>query len=94
MQQLAFRRDVNVRQEEAGEVASSSGVRNSSVFMGISGTGISGSTKARTFTYFELVEATNNFRSGFLGEGGFGKVYKGKLIDTSEVSLLILIIED
>ncbi|CAO2840055.1 unnamed protein product [Amaranthus hypochondriacus] len=85
MQQLAFRRDVNVRQEEAGEVASSSGVRNSSVFMGISGTGISGSTKARTFTYFELVEATNNFRSGFLGEGGFGKVYKGKLIDTSEV---------
>ncbi|XP_020223652.1 probable serine/threonine-protein kinase PBL5 [Cajanus cajan] len=34
--------------------------------------------KARTFTFDELVVATGNFRANcFLGEGGFGKVYKG-----------------
>ncbi|KAI9071522.1 hypothetical protein K1719_046501 [Acacia pycnantha] len=39
----------------------------------------SGST-AQTFTFDELAEATGNFRSDcFLGEGGFGKVYKGHL---------------
>ncbi|XP_028757032.1 probable serine/threonine-protein kinase PBL5 [Neltuma alba] len=39
----------------------------------------SGST-AQTFTFDELAAATGNFRSDcFLGEGGFGKVYKGHL---------------
>lgn len=33
---------------------------------------------AQTFTFEELATATGNFRSDcFLGEGGFGKVYKG-----------------
>lgn len=54
--------------------------------------GETSSSKARTFTYQELVDATDNFRSDcFLGEGGFGKVYKGQLTDTSEVALLFLI---
>lgn len=34
--------------------------------------------RAQTFTFDELATATGNFRSDcFLGEGGFGKVYKG-----------------
>ncbi|KAI3682419.1 hypothetical protein L1987_82391 [Smallanthus sonchifolius] len=42
--------------------------------------------KARTFTYAELVNATDNFKAAyFLGEGGFGKVYKGKLQDSDEI---------
>ena len=37
-------------------------------------------SQARTFTFDELSAATGNFRSDcFLGEGGFGKVYKGNL---------------
>lgn len=35
---------------------------------------------AQTFTFRELAAATNNFRpESFLGEGGFGRVYKGRL---------------
>ncbi|KAM3406775.1 hypothetical protein ACQJBY_000688 [Aegilops geniculata] len=35
---------------------------------------------ARAFTYRELATATKNFRSDYLlGEGGFGRVYKGRL---------------
>ncbi|KAL3500980.1 hypothetical protein ACH5RR_035429 [Cinchona calisaya] len=35
---------------------------------------------AQTFTFRELAAATNNFRQeSFLGEGGFGCVYKGRL---------------
>ncbi|KAJ6964210.1 serine/threonine-protein kinase PBL5 [Populus alba x Populus x berolinensis] len=41
---------------------------------------------AQTFTFEELVAATDNFRSDcFLGEGGFGKVYKGYLEKISQV---------
>ncbi|XP_059429731.1 probable serine/threonine-protein kinase PBL5 isoform X2 [Corylus avellana] len=36
--------------------------------------------RAQSLTFDELAEATDNFRSDcFLGEGGFGKVYKGHL---------------
>ncbi|XP_059626706.1 probable serine/threonine-protein kinase PBL7 [Cornus florida] len=42
--------------------------------------------KAKTFTFNQLVAATENFKSNyFLGEGGFGKVYKGILEDTGEI---------
>uniref|UniRef100_A0A5B7A2U6 Protein kinase domain-containing protein n=1 Tax=Davidia involucrata TaxID=16924 RepID=A0A5B7A2U6_DAVIN len=42
--------------------------------------------KSKTFTFNQLVAATENFKSDyFLGEGGFGKVYKGKLEDTGQV---------
>ncbi|XP_021835455.1 probable serine/threonine-protein kinase PBL7 isoform X2 [Spinacia oleracea] len=42
--------------------------------------------KARVFNYRELATATRNFHPDtFLGEGGFGSVYKGNLTGTSEV---------
>ncbi|XP_010521798.1 PREDICTED: probable serine/threonine-protein kinase RLCKVII [Tarenaya hassleriana] len=42
--------------------------------------------KAQTFTFEELASATGNFRSDcFLGEGGFGKVYKGFLEKINQV---------
>lgn len=41
---------------------------------------------ARIFNYRELATATRNFHPDtFLGEGGFGSVYKGKLLGTNEV---------
>ncbi|XWS74223.1 hypothetical protein CRYUN_Cryun02cG0197400 [Craigia yunnanensis] len=41
---------------------------------------------AQSFTFDELAAATGNFRSDcFLGEGGFGKVYKGFLEKTNQV---------
>lgn len=48
---------------------------------------INGVNKARAFKFSELVAATENFKAAnFLGEGGFGKVYKGHLADTGQVS--------
>ncbi|XP_075673784.1 putative serine/threonine-protein kinase PBL7 [Castanea sativa] len=42
--------------------------------------------KPPTYTYRELATATNNFREeSFIGEGGFGIVYKGKLGRTGQV---------
>ncbi|BFG34286.1 hypothetical protein CerSpe_205610 [Prunus speciosa] len=42
--------------------------------------------RAQTFTFDELAAATGNFRSDcFLGEGGFGKVYKGHLEKINQV---------
>ncbi|PWA85351.1 protein kinase superfamily protein [Artemisia annua] len=46
----------------------------------------SNKSKARTFTFAQMVSATQNFKAGyFLGEGGFGKVYKGILEDSDQV---------
>lgn len=43
--------------------------------------------KARKFALVDLVAATENFKEEFfLGEGGFGRVYKGHLKDSGEVS--------
>lgn len=42
---------------------------------------------AQTFTFRELAAATKNFRQDcLLGEGGFGRVYKGRL-ENGQVSL-------
>lgn len=44
------------------------------------------SDKARIFTFRELATATKNFRDEtFIGQGGFGTVYKGKLDNMSQV---------
>ncbi|KAJ7945591.1 Kinase family protein [Quillaja saponaria] len=41
---------------------------------------------AQTFTFRELANATKNFRpESFIGEGGFGRVYKGRLESTGQV---------
>ncbi|XXG54209.1 hypothetical protein AAC387_Pa03g2153 [Persea americana] len=41
---------------------------------------------AQTFTFRELAAATNNFKQEcLLGEGGFGRVYKGRLESTGQV---------
>jgi hypothetical protein len=40
---------------------------------------------AQTFTFRELAAATKNFRpESLLGEGGFGRVYKGRLENTGQ----------
>lgn len=45
-----------------------------------------GNLAAQTFTFRELASATKNFRSeSLLGEGGFGRVYKGRL-ETGQVT--------
>ncbi|KAM2840983.1 hypothetical protein PS2_029305 [Malus domestica] len=42
--------------------------------------------RAQTFTFAELAASTGNFRSDcFVGEGGFGKVYKGQLEKINQV---------
>lgn len=41
---------------------------------------------AHTFTFRELAAVTKNFRADcLLGEGGFGRVYKGRLESTNQV---------
>lgn len=41
---------------------------------------------SRVFTFSELVDATNSFSlENMLGEGGFGRVYRGYIRDTMEV---------
>lgn len=48
--------------------------------------GKNGGKRAQTLTFDELADATDNFRSDcFLGEGGFGKVYKGHLAKINQV---------
>ncbi|XP_011091446.1 receptor-like serine/threonine-protein kinase ALE2 isoform X2 [Sesamum indicum] len=45
-------------------------------------------TSTRFLTYEELKEATNNFEPGsILGEGGFGRVFKGVLSDGTAVAI-------
>ncbi|WCJ38810.1 Protein kinase superfamily protein [Euphorbia peplus] len=48
--------------------------------------GPGGKIAAQTFTFRELAAATKNFRPEcFIGEGGFGRVYKGRLESTGQV---------
>lgn len=48
---------------------------------------------AQTFTFRELAAATKNFRPEcLLGEGGFGRVYKGKLENTGQASECMLVV--
>ncbi|KAK9725596.1 hypothetical protein RND81_05G156000 [Saponaria officinalis] len=52
----------------------------------VSNNGSTGHIAAQTFTFRELASATNNFRpESLIGEGGFGRVYKGRLESTGQV---------
>ncbi|XP_035547836.1 putative leucine-rich repeat receptor-like serine/threonine-protein kinase At2g19230 [Juglans regia] len=46
-------------------------------------------SKNRQFSYSEVVNITNNFRT-IIGEGGFGNVYLGKLEDDIQVAVKLL----
>ncbi|RXI03545.1 hypothetical protein DVH24_004197 [Malus domestica] len=49
-----------------------------------------GNITAQIFTYRELCVATNNFHpDNLLGEGGFGRVYKGKFEGTEQVVVAV-----
>ena len=41
------------------------------------------------YSYSEVVSITNNFKT-IIGEGGFGKVYLGKLKDETKVAVKLL----
>lgn len=48
-----------------------------------------GNITSKIFTYHELCVATQNFHpSNMIGEGGFGRVYKGHIKGTDQVLLL------
>ncbi|XVF46422.1 hypothetical protein PTKIN_Ptkin03bG0025300 [Pterospermum kingtungense] len=60
-------------------------VKNLNLNDGVSEDGRAGK-RAQQFTFEDVAAATGNFRSDcFLGEGGFGKVYKGFLEKTNQV---------
>nr|POF18789.1 putative leucine-rich repeat receptor-like serine/threonine-protein kinase [Quercus suber] len=46
-------------------------------------------SKNRRYSYSEVVSITNNFKT-IIGEGGFGKVYLGKLKDETQVAVKLL----
>ncbi|KAM1209529.1 hypothetical protein ACFX2J_015051 [Malus domestica] len=53
--------------------------------------GIQGLPVCRTFSLEELMEATKNFNSSaFLGEGSYGKLYKGRLYNGTQVAIRCL----
>lgn len=47
----------------------------------------------QVYTFRELAAATQNFHPNLLvGEGGFGRVYKGQITRTNEVLILSLLL--
>lgn len=76
-----------VKNEDA-KVANRSMSKKDGGYSNISPTdGKTGGAKAQRFKFDQLIAATEDFKEDyFLGEGGFGKVYKGHLEDTGEVS--------
>lgn len=73
------KRDLDVKNEVVSKDDQLSlDVKNLNMKEEVSKDGETDGRRAQTFTFEELAAATGNFRSDcFLGEGGFGKVYKG-----------------
>uniref|UniRef100_A0A9I9DXH0 Protein kinase domain-containing protein n=1 Tax=Cucumis melo TaxID=3656 RepID=A0A9I9DXH0_CUCME len=79
--EVKVRRELKVKtREEAKEVVCENDHRlGSNINKGVCSEA-KAKEEVKTFTFHELAEATGNFKSDcFLGEGGFGKVYKGHL---------------
>jgi len=48
-----------------------------------------GNITSQTFPYHELCVATGNFNpENMIGEGGFGRVYKGRIKNINQVALI------
>ncbi|XP_019059707.1 PREDICTED: serine/threonine-protein kinase CDL1-like isoform X2 [Tarenaya hassleriana] len=72
--------DLKLNRKASDRGVSASGDKNASKSRG------SDRITAQTFTFSELAAATRNFRKEcLLGEGGFGRVYKGHLQSSSQV---------
>jgi len=70
------------REDDSKHYQHSLGVKNLNLKGGVSTDG----KAAKTFTFDELAAATGNFRSDyFVGEGGYGKVYKGYIEKINQV---------
>ncbi|RHN41152.1 putative protein kinase RLK-Pelle-LRR-XII-1 family [Medicago truncatula] len=55
------------------------------------GRGLSTLGAPRRISYYEIVQATNGFNeSNFLGRGGFGSVYQGKLLDGEMIAVKVI----
>ncbi|KAH7560954.1 hypothetical protein ACOSP7_016553 [Xanthoceras sorbifolium] len=80
---LSVTPNVNVREEEVSKVDQLSLDVNK---LDLKDDTKTSGKRAHTFQFDELAAATGNFRSDcFLGEGGFGKVFKGFLEKTNQV---------
>lgn len=88
-----MKRDSDVKKEVvAKDDQLSLDVKNLNMKEEVSKEGETNGRRAQTFTFDDLAAATGNFRSDcFLGEGGFGKVYKGHLERINQVDLVNLI---
>ncbi|KAK1428472.1 hypothetical protein QVD17_17307 [Tagetes erecta] len=74
--------EVNNRKAPSPNRTNNEVVNNQPVIKGTTGTNIA----AQTFTFRELAAVTKNFRQeSLIGEGGFGRVYKGKLPKTGQL---------
>ncbi|XP_019705733.1 probable serine/threonine-protein kinase PBL21 [Elaeis guineensis] len=69
------------RREISRRIDDSTGSRSNAVVVGTSGSGKKASqSSARSFAFRDLAIATQNFKTtNLIGEGGFGKVFKGRI---------------
>ncbi|XP_008809102.1 probable serine/threonine-protein kinase PBL21 [Phoenix dactylifera] len=74
------------RRESRSRIDDSTGARSNAVVVDASGSGKKASQSgARSFAFRDLAIATQNFKTtNLIGEGGFGKVFKGR-IDSGQV---------
>lgn len=79
--------DTEKKEESKKAVVSKSVVQQLDTHQNFGGHGEMEEIKAKPFTFDELEYAKEYFKPDyFLGEGGFGKVFKGKLKDSGQVS--------
>ncbi|KAF4354605.1 hypothetical protein CsatB_030595 [Cannabis sativa] len=80
------KRDLDVKEVVSKVDQLSLDVKNLNLKEEVSKDGETNGRRAQTFSFEELAAATGNFRLDcFLGEGGFGKVYKGHLEKINQV---------